>query len=58
MPFRQPLRMVTGDIVLVKQNSSPTEAEINEVLDRVIVAVNKLYETKKPDWETRPLVIT
>lgn len=58
VPFRQPLRMVTGDIVLVKQNSSPSEEEINEVLDRVIAAVSKLYDTKKPEWETRPLVIT
>lgn len=58
VPFRQPLRMVTGDIVLVKKNSSPSEEEINEVLDRVIAAVSRLYDTKKPEWETRPLVIT
>jgi hypothetical protein len=50
--------MVTGEIVQIKQNSSPSEEEINEVLQRVIVATKKLYETKKPDWEDRPLVIT
>lgn len=58
VPFRQPLRMVTGDIVLVKKNDSPSDEEVNEVLDKVIIAVTKLYETKKPEWEKRPLKIT
>ena len=58
VPFRQPLRMVTGEIVLVKKIEFPTDEEINGVLDRVILATTKLYETKKPEWEKRPLVIT
>lgn len=58
MPFRQPLRMATGEIVLVKKNESPSDEEINEVMERVIKAVNDLYETKKPEWEKRPLKIT
>ena len=58
VPFRQPLRMVTGEIVLIKQNDNPSDEEINEVLDRVIIAVKKLYDEKKPEWETRPLIIT
>jgi hypothetical protein len=58
VPFRHPLRMVTGDIVRVKQNSNPSEAEIFEVMERVITSVKKCYDTKKPDWEDRPLVIT
>lgn len=58
VPFRQPLRMVTGEIVLIKKNESPSDEEINEVMERVIKAVNDLYETKKPEWEKRPLKIT
>ena len=58
VPFRQPLRMATGEIVLVKKNESPSDEEINEVMERVIKAVNDLYETKKPEWEKRPLKIT
>ena len=50
--------MVTGEFVLVKQNNSPTDDEVNEVLERVIISVKKLYEKEKPDWELRPLVIT
>lgn len=58
VPFRQPIRMVTGEIVLVKKIDFPTDEEVNEVLDRVILATSKLYESKKPEWEKRPLVIT
>ena len=58
IPFRKPLKMVTGEFVLVKQNNSPTDDEVNEVLERVIISVKKLYEKEKPDWELRPLVIT
>jgi hypothetical protein len=50
--------MVTGEIVLVKKNESPSDVEINEVMERVIKAVNDLYEKKKPEWEKRPLKIT
>ena len=50
--------MVTGEIILIKKIENPTDEEINEVLDRVIIGVKKLYEMKKPDWEERPLVIT
>lgn len=57
VPFRTPLHMVSGDIVEVKQSDNPTEEEINEVLGRVIASVEKLYRDRKPEWETRPLVI-
>lgn len=50
--------MVTGEFVLVKQNDSPSDKEINEILEKVIASVKKLYDTKKPDWEKRPLIIT
>lgn len=50
--------MVTGEFVLVKQNDSPSDKEINEILEKVIESVKKLYDTKKPDWEKRPLIIT
>ena len=58
VPFRHPIRMATGEIVLVKKIEHPTDDEVNEVLNRVILATTKLYETKKPEWEKRPLVIT
>ena len=48
IPFRKPLKMVTGEFVLVKQNNSPTDDEVNEVLERVIISVKKLYEKEKP----------
>lgn len=57
VPFRHPLKFVSGDIVEVTQIADPTEEQIQEVMDRVIAAVKKLYEEKKPEWENRPLVI-
>jgi len=58
VPYRHPLRMVTGDIVRVTKIENPTDEQVAEVHDKVIAAVQKLYDTKKPDWETRPLVIS
>jgi hypothetical protein len=57
VPYRHPLRMVTGDVVEVKQNDNPSDEEVDAVLQKVIATVKKLYDEKKPDWETRPLVI-
>eukprot|EP01041_Mallomonas_annulata_P003197 gene3197-6308_t len=57
VPFRHPLKMVTGDIVTVTQNDNPSDEDILEVQNRVIASIEKLYKEKKPDWETRPLVI-
>ena len=57
-PKRHPIRLVTGDIVSVQQCDNPTEAQIDEVLARLIESIEKLYRDKKPAWETRPLVIT
>jgi 2-acylglycerol O-acyltransferase 2 len=56
-PYRRPIRMVTGEIIEVQKKENPTDEEVQQVLDKLIAGVKKLYEEKKPDWETRPLVI-
>eukprot|EP01034_Spumella_vulgaris_P023350 gene23350-29563_t len=58
VPFRQPIHMASGDIVEVVQNDNPSVEEIQAVLDRVVLAVDKLYREKRPEWEKRPLVIS
>lgn len=58
VPFRQHIHMVSADIVEVTQNDNPTEEEIQAVLQKVIESVEKVYKEKRPEWETRPLVIT
>lgn len=57
VPYRHPIRLVTGGVVSIEQKSSPTEEEVLEVLGRVVVAVETLYKESRPDWEHRPLVI-
>lgn len=57
VPLRHPIRMVTGNIVEVVQCDAPSEEQIQETMDRVIASVEDLYQNKKPDWETRPLII-
>ncbi len=57
VPYRHPLRMALGEIVEVVQKDEPSDAEAQAVLDRVVASIEKLYATKKPDWETRPLTI-
>jgi hypothetical protein len=49
--------MVTGDIIEVKKNPNPSDEEVNEVLQKLIAGVKKVYEEKKPEWENRPLEI-
>ena len=58
VPFRHPIRMVTGRVVEVTRKEFPSEEEINAVMEKVIASVQELYDTKKPDWEDRPLVIS
>jgi len=43
--------------VEVIQSDSPSEEEILRIHGLVIESVSKLYYDKRPDWETRPLVI-
>lgn len=57
VPFRHPIKYATGDIVRVEQKDNPTEEEVLAVQQRVIASVHKLYEERKPAWETRPLEI-
>lgn len=58
VPFRHPLRMVMGEPVRVTQCDNPTDEQAHELLNRLQEAVKKLYDEKKPLWETRPLVIS
>lgn len=57
VPFRQPIHIVAADIVEVKQNRNPTAEDIDDVMNRLTQSLQKMYETKKPSWEDRPLVI-
>ena len=57
VPFRHPLKITTAEIVTVKQNDNPTEEEIDDVMNRVIASLQKMYDAKKPELETRPLVV-
>jgi hypothetical protein len=53
----QHIHMATGNIIEVVQNDNPSDAEVQRVLDQVVAGVTMTYNTKKPEWETRPLVI-
>ena len=57
VPYRHPIKLVTGEIVEVTQISEPTPEQVQDVMEKVIKSIQKLYDEKKPDWETRPLVI-
>ena len=58
VPVRQHIHMATGNIIPVQQNDNPSEEDVNKVMEEVIAGVKMLYNTKKPEWEQRPLVIT
>ena len=59
IPFRHPLKMVTGEPIVTQQIDDPTKEQIDAVHQRVIKSLNDLYHSpKKPSWETRPLKIT
>lgn len=58
IPLRHPIKIGFGEVIEVEKNPIPTDAEIDEYLEKVIAGITKVYETKKPVWETRPLVIT
>lgn len=57
VPRAVPLHMARGKIIEVKQCDNPTDEQVQKVLDQLIKAVEELYRQKKPEWETRPLVI-
>jgi 2-acylglycerol O-acyltransferase 2 len=58
VPKRHPIKLATGEIVPVQQCDDPTEAQIDDVMNRLIKSIEKVYVEKKPDWEQRPLIIT
>ena len=56
VPYRQPLKMVSGRVIKVKQNDSPSDAEVQAVLNEVVAEFERLYASdQRPAWETRPL---
>ena len=57
VPYRQPIHMAVGPAIPVTRVSSPSPADVQTLLDQVVRAVTELYETKKPQWEHRPLVV-
>jgi 2-acylglycerol O-acyltransferase 2 len=57
IPFRKPLKMVSGRVVKVTKNDNPTNEEVEKVMQDVIASLNEVW-AKKPEWETRPLIIT
>ena len=58
IPYQHPLKMVTAEVVKVQQNDSPTAEQVAEVQERVMQSIINMYNSsKKPTWETRPLVI-
>jgi diacylglycerol O-acyltransferase 2, plant len=57
VPYRIPIKMVTGDVIEIKQCDNPSDELVQEVMNKVIESVKKVYAEKKPDWEQRPLVI-
>lgn len=58
IPMRVPLKMTAGRVIKVKQNDNPSNEEVQAVLDQVVAEFERLYKEQKPEWETRPLVIT
>jgi hypothetical protein len=57
IPYRHPLRMVTGKIIRVTRKENPSDEEIDAVLNEVIQSLEEVFEKKKPVWEKRKLVI-
>ena len=59
VPLRHPLKMAIGEPVLLEggPNPNPSDADIDALLERVVVAIQELYEKEKPSWETRPLIV-
>jgi 2-acylglycerol O-acyltransferase 2 len=57
VPYRHPISMVTGQVLAVTQRDSPSDEEVQQTMDRLVKALEALYEAHKPQWEDRPLVI-
>jgi len=56
VPYLQPLKMVSGRVIKVKQHDSPSDAEVQAVLNEVVAEFERLYASdQRPAWETRPL---
>jgi len=57
IPYRKPLHMICGEVIEVNKIDNPTNEDIDNVMTRLQIAVQKLYDEKRPSWETRPLII-
>lgn len=57
IPYQVPLRVVRGRKICVTQEAQPSDATVQRVLDEVVKEVQHIYQTKRPEWEDRPLVV-
>lgn len=57
IPYQHPLHMVCGEAIEVKQEDNPSDETVQALMDRLVGAVQELYEQRKPEWEKRPLVV-
>lgn len=57
VPSRHPIHFAIGKPISVVQLENPTDEQAATLLDQVVKAVALLYQEKRPNWETRPLVI-
>ncbi|CAM9598235.1 unnamed protein product [Phaeothamnion confervicola] len=57
VPYRRPLRMVSGRPIHVQQTDDPSQEYIDSIHQELVERTVELYETYRPAWETRPLKI-
>lgn len=58
VPYRHPIKLVAGEAIPVVQSDNPSDDYVNEVQTKVIESLQKMWDEKKPSWETRSLVIS
>ena len=60
VPHRNPITVVTGSPIKVDKVDNPTSQEINDLHQKYVEALQKLYATYNPIYgdENIPLVIT
>ena len=58
VPYRHPIKLVACEAIPVIQSDDPSEEYVIEIQNKVIESLQKMWDEKKPVWETRPLVIT
>ena len=58
VPHRHPIKLVICDVIPVVQSDNPSDEYVLEIQNKVMDVLHKLWNSdKKPEWETRQLVI-